>query len=245
VFTADRSDPIIQTKIDHTRGYFMRRLILAAALAGLAAPAAATSLSATFSGVSDYTFDGVSLNNDDPTLQASLDLGFESGFYLGVWGSGVDFGDDGASAEIDFYGGYAGETEGGWGYDYGFAHYTYVDAPSDGFDYTEIYGGVTFPVGTNITIWYTDDDDVFGGTAMRGKVTHSFELMESLSLDLEATRTQIEDPNFDDFNHFQIGVTKTLGSFEGYLGYSDTSLDDNPRADGRVLFSISTTIEFF
>lgn len=223
----------------------MRRLILAAALAAMAAPASATSLSLTLSGVSDYLFDGVSLNKDEPTAQGSLDLAFENGFYLGVWASGVDFEDDGAYAEVDYIGGFAGEFAERWGFDVGFAHYTYLGAPSEGFDYTEVYGGLTFPTGTDLYLWLADDDDVFGGRTWRAKLSHSFELTETLSFDVEATRTQYKDSSFTDFNHIQFGFSKQLGSFTGFLGYSDTSLDDEPRADGRLLLKLETTIDLF
>lgn len=222
----------------------MRRLILAAALAGFMAPVSAQSLSLTLSAVSDYTFDGVSQNNEDPTAQGSLDLEFESGFYLGVWASGVDFGDDEAYAEVDYYGGFAGQFNDDWGYDVGVAHYSYVGADS-GIDYTEVYVGATFPSGTEGYVYFADDDDVFGGRAYRAKVLHSFELSEGLSFDIEATRTNYSNADFEDFTHAQFGFSKSLGMFDAYLGYSDTSLDDNPLADGRVLFTLSTTIELF
>ncbi len=222
----------------------MRRLILAAALAGFMAPVSAQSLSLTLSAVSDYTFDGVSQNNEDPTAQGSLDLEFESGFYLGVWASGVDFGDDEAYAEVDYYGGFAGQFNDDWGYDVGVAAYTYVGADSS-IDYTEVYFGLVFPTGTEGYVYFADDDDVFGGSAWRAKFLHSFELSEGLTFDVEATRTTYSDDSLEDFTHAQFGFSKSLGMFDAYLGYSDTSLDDNPLADGRVLFTLSTTIELF
>lgn len=224
----------------------MRRTLLALVLAGAAAPVAAGSLSSTVTLASDYVFDGVSQTDEDPALQASLDFEAENGFYVGIWGSNVDFGpDDPADVEIDLYAGFAGEFGDGWGFDVGVVTYLYTGAPSEGYDYTEVYGGLTFPIGTEAMVWLADDDDVFGGSTWRFKLKHSFELSETLSLDLEGTRTNYSDSESEDFTHFQIGFTKTLGRFDAYLGYSDTTIDDEPLADGRVIFTISTTFEFF
>ena len=44
------------------------------------------------SAVSDYVWGGVSQTDEDPTAQAGLTYSHDSGFYAGVWGSGVDFG---------------------------------------------------------------------------------------------------------------------------------------------------------
>ena len=66
-----------------------------------------------------------------------------------------------------------------------------------------------------------------------------------IQAEVEATRTNYSDADLEDFTHAQFGFSKSLGMFDAYLGYSDTSLDDNPLADGRVLFTLSTTIELF
>jgi uncharacterized protein (TIGR02001 family) len=55
---------------------------------------------------SDYRYNGVSLSDGGPALQASLYWWRPDGFYLGAWGSSVDFDDPGGtSLEIDVYGG--------------------------------------------------------------------------------------------------------------------------------------------
>lgn len=232
-------------------GVIMRLLILAAALAAATSPASATSLSSTITLASDYLFDGVSQTQGDsdsryrgPALQASLDLSWENGFYVGAWGSNVEFGEeDPASTELDLYGGYAWEGSNGFGYDVGLAHYTYISAPSEGYDYTEAYFGLTLPIGTGLKVFVADDDDVLGGFLWRAKGTHSFALGETYSLDLEATRTEPDAGG--GFWHGQVGVSRAAGPFALYFGYSDTDIDDDPTAEGRFLFTVASTIEFF
>src|SRR5690349_16569922 len=59
---------------------------------------------------SDYVFRGVSQNMRDPALQAGLDYGFgDSGWYVGTWGSNVDFGTGGPDIEIDTYVGWSAD----------------------------------------------------------------------------------------------------------------------------------------
>ncbi|GIX35867.1 MAG: hypothetical protein KatS3mg126_1646 [Lysobacteraceae bacterium] len=227
----------------------MRRVILSLALAGMAGSAAAGSGSVTLTLASDYLFDGVSQTQGDdrddfnPALQASFDFAAENGFYAGIWGSNVDFGDgDPADIEVDLYAGFARTLESGWGWDFGVLRYTYTGAPSS-YDYTEYMAAVTFPFGTTAKL-YLADDDALGGNANRFKLLHSFALAEGWSLDLEATRTSYSNGAFEDFTHGQIGVSHSLGAFDAYLGYSDTSRDD-PLADGRLLFTLSTSLDVF
>ena len=62
--------------------------LLAAALLPLGASA---ELSSTWTLTSDYVFRGVSQTAEDPALQGSIDYEGESGGYVGLWGSNVDF----------------------------------------------------------------------------------------------------------------------------------------------------------
>ena len=87
------------------------RVLTAALLAALAAPAFAQDAAEEESGpfsfnigvVSDYAFRGVSQTNEGPAFQGGVDFSHDSGFYAGVWASNVDFVDgDGANAEFDF-----------------------------------------------------------------------------------------------------------------------------------------------
>jgi len=226
----------------------MHRTILAVMLAGACGTASA-GMSTTITLASDYLFDGVSQTQGDrssdfnPALQISLDYAWDNGFYVGTWASNVDFGDeDPADAEVDWYGGYGHSFDSGWGWSVGFAHYTYIGAPGS-YEYTEYTGALTFPTGTTAQIWVADDD-VLGGEAYRVKGKHAFDLGNDYSLALEATYTDYVDAGSDYF-HGQVGVSRPLGPFTAYLGYSDTDQSDNPRADGRLLFTLSTTVDLF
>ena len=68
-----------------------------------------------------------------PITSASITVSHESGFYAGLWGSNVDFGND-TDFELYIYGGYAGSIDDNTSFDIGLAYYSYPNAP-DGTEY--------------------------------------------------------------------------------------------------------------
>lgn len=101
---------------------------------------------------SDYRFRGVSFSDGDVAIQGGIDVNHSSGFYVGVWGSSQDEGqnsigvDDGTGAiinvdsgdlgnvEIDVYGGWAGEVGGGLNLDVGLLYFYFPDATQSVFN---------------------------------------------------------------------------------------------------------------
>ncbi len=96
--------------------------------------------------VSDYYARGVSQSWHKPTVQGGMDITHSSGFYAGIWGSGVTpntYPD--ANTEIDVYAGYNGKVSSvkGLGYSVGLIGYIYPGGswkkyinPSNGEQYT-------------------------------------------------------------------------------------------------------------
>jgi uncharacterized protein (TIGR02001 family) len=111
-------------------------LIAGAAHAQTAAPAPTPewTVAGNASLNSDYRFRGFTQTNYGAALQGGIDIAHSSGFYVGNWNSNV--GQDlynGASLEMDFYGGFKGEVAPGLGYDVGAIYYYY---PQSGVDRT-------------------------------------------------------------------------------------------------------------
>jgi uncharacterized protein (TIGR02001 family) len=85
--------------------------VLAAAALTLSALAAQADVTGTVTVVSDYDFRGITQTSQDPALQGSIDYSHDSGFYVGAWGSNVDFGDCcDENVEVDIYAGFRGTT---------------------------------------------------------------------------------------------------------------------------------------
>tara|TARA_R110000803_G_scaffold42597_2_gene91188 strand:- start:9272 stop:9913 length:642 start_codon:yes stop_codon:yes gene_type:complete len=89
---------------------------------------------------SDYIFRGINQSNG-PSAFLGLDLNFESGAYVGAWAGQVDFGDDGATEEVDLYAGYSNSV-GGVDYDISYIDYGYRGDSS--LDYEEVVVSLTF-----------------------------------------------------------------------------------------------------
>lgn len=193
----------------------VRSLMAASALAGAlfaASPAmaqdeedAAVTVSGSAALVTDYRFRGVGLSNGDPAIQGGITINTAPGFYVGTWGSSLGTGDrvvdldDGlgnvsgyavgsfGGAEVDFFGGWAGQLTENVGVDVGFTYYWYPDAtnrnalfgpagPSnyptfDGYedydtDVIEVYAKLTptiGPVGLTLAAYYSPEQDSLGG----------------------------------------------------------------------------------
>jgi hypothetical protein len=86
------------------------RMISTAAAAGTLAAASLMSMSAAFAAdpwavsanigaVSNYIWRGASQTGDGPAIQGGIDVGHESGFYVGTWASNIDW-DEGSSQEV-------------------------------------------------------------------------------------------------------------------------------------------------
>jgi uncharacterized protein (TIGR02001 family) len=210
-----------------------------------AAITANAEITGTIGAVSDYDFRGVSLSAKDPALQGSIDYAHDSGFYAGVWGSNIDYGDgvDG-DIEVDLYAGYANQINDELGYDIGLVYYTYPGS-DDIEDYPELYAGLTYNW-LEVKQWYTND---YGGSeddAFYTEANGTFELPANFSLGVHLGYNYGDA--FEDFEYldYSIGVGYTLSHFDLGLKYVDNDMDDQIESDvfnseGRVIFSISTT----
>ncbi|WOK36371.1 TorF family putative porin [Sphingomonas sp. C3-2] len=100
-------------------------------------------VSANIGAVSDYRFRGLSQSDRDPAVQGGVDVDFSSGWYLGGWASSLsNFG--GADAEVDLYGGYAGQAR---GMDYSVGVQSYFYPGANGLNFVEVNGTLAKTLG--------------------------------------------------------------------------------------------------
>ncbi len=119
--------------------------------------------------VSDYRFRGLSQSSENFAIQGGFTVSHDSGFYVGTWGSSIDFGPgDGAegAAEIDLIAGYAVEVTPGWKVDGGVTYYWYPgNDKGTELDIIEPYisiAGALGPVNTKLGIAYAPDQGSLG-----------------------------------------------------------------------------------
>ncbi|MFC4292380.1 TorF family putative porin [Sphingorhabdus arenilitoris] len=128
-------------------------LMASAAVPAMAQDEAASEESAssiTISGsaavTSDYRFRGVAQSGGDFAIQGSIGASHESGFYVGTWGSSINFA---GGTEIDVYGGWSKEVASGLTVDVGMTYYIYPDAgvATGPTDFFEPYAKISTTIG--------------------------------------------------------------------------------------------------
>lgn len=139
----------------------LRTLALCAPVAlplhGLAQDAAGNfTLTGSATGISQYRLRGVSVSDEKPALQASLNVAHKSGFYAGLWASSLDgFGTyGGADVELDVIAGYTTAVASAT-VDGGLVLYTFPG--TRGHTYTELFGSVSHaigPVNAKLGVYY-------------------------------------------------------------------------------------------
>jgi len=149
-------------------------------------PAGTTSkltLSANTTFATDYIFRGISQTDENPTAQGGFELEYNI-FYLGIWGSNVDFGTDQnrpvANVEVDWYGGIRPEWK-GISFDLGVFYYTYPGGlASWKLDYVEFGTAASYTLFDKLTLgvtnWWTPENS--GGTGyndvVEGSASYAF-----------------------------------------------------------------------
>jgi uncharacterized protein (TIGR02001 family) len=227
----------------------MRKLIAAAVLLAAASPAAAAdlgngvTLAGTATLVSDYRFRGISLSGEDPAAQGSLELGHDSGFYAGVWGSSLEDTALYGEAELDLYAGWRREVASGTTVDLGFTYYWYPDGTgaSDVFEpkvaVTQALGPVSATVGA---AWAPEqasvggEDNLYLWAGLSGAIPGT-----PLTLKGQVGRSEGGFAPTGDYLDWSLGAEVAWGPAKLGLAYVDTDLGDFPIVDAGVVLSLS------
>ena len=199
------------------------------AIVEVPAAESALEISANMAVTSNYVWRGMTQTSNSPAIQGGIDLGYK-GFYLGTWGSNVEFGDTENSLEADFYAGYAGEAM-GIGYDVGIIQYSYPHN-SDALNFEEAYVGLS------------KDFDGFG---INGKYSFGlddapddYEVGASVGLPMDFGL----EAAYGDYDtvgeRYSVALTKTVGKFDLSVGYYDFTGETLPDEDN-IVASISTS----
>jgi len=177
------------------------------------------SYSFNIAGTTDYIFRGISQTDRDPTLQGGADFAYGS-LYLGIWASGLDFGEDGsgqgvADLEIDIYGGYtpSWDTKSHFGkidFDFGVIYYLYPGARDDGaeLDYVELKAGYSWsPLHPNLTTGTT----VYWSPEYSGELGTVWTVETSASYEFHSIRGIV--PTFSGLLGWQTGDSAAYRAF--------------------------------
>jgi uncharacterized protein (TIGR02001 family) len=207
---------------------------------------------------SDYIFRGISQSDNDPALQAQVDITYGI-LYAGVFASSVDLANLAATAdgtlEVDIYAGVK-PTWNGVTFDFGVIYYAYPGSEEfsgvDDIDYLEFKAGISGTLfnklGAYANLFYTDDgfgnaDEVWTveGGLSKTLFTHrsvAFSASGALGY-VDASDPTIPD-DAEDYAYWNVGITATVKEkYSLDVRYHDTDIgDDNasePLATERVV----------
>jgi uncharacterized protein (TIGR02001 family) len=215
------------------------RIAAGAALLAIAGAAHAGSFSVTPAIVSDYDFRGATQSDEDPAFQLGASYNFDSGFYVGAWGSTVKFPNPSDDIELDFFAGYAGETE-SFGYDVGANYYTYPGW-SD-LNTVELYAGISKDW-LSAQLWYSPDyaSSDEDGFYLEANAAYPIAQVEGLSLLAHVGRSFGDaSGSFVKTLDYSVGVGYSIANIDFAVKYVDTN--KSAWDADRVVATISTTL---
>lgn len=207
-------------------------------------------LSANVALTTNYVFRGITQTDDGPAIQGGFDYS-QGIFYIGTWGSSVDFGDD-TTMELDVYAGIAPE----WNmlaFDFGVIGYFYPDSPdlaTGSQDFVEIYGGVSAPagpfeVGGSVAFspdFYGEIGDAWYYALSLGLPLEEYTGIPGFGVDAGYGFSRFDDDLLgDDYDDWNAGVTASFFGLDFDLRYFDTSGIAGGN-DSSVAFTVSKAI---
>ena len=200
---------------------------------------------------SDYVYRGVTYTDGDPAVQAGVDLSFESGFYVGGWGSTIDI-SNGPGRQRDwqfnYYLGYGYDVSDRWSLGANVVMYTFP-GQTGSIDYS--YEELSLAANYNDRVWleYSWSPDLYG----TGFDTHNVEALMEYPLPGEwilgagGGYYDVSELAGDGYAYWQLGLGRTFGQVDIDLRFHDTSrwvpiISTPERAGSR--FAVSLRVQF-
>lgn len=220
---------------------------------------------------SDYRFRGISQSDESVAIQGGFDMEFSTGFYVGTWGSTVDFdcndidipdghpevggacsGYDG-SLELDYYAGWAGpigDTD--FGIDVGYIYYDYPGDNGDEGDFQEFFVSGSWK-DLSVSVNYSDDFYAETGELFYYAADYSLGLFDTgLTLDLHVGYNDFDETGFfatdtDSYTDWSVALGYSWAGVDFSVAYVDTDLDEEDVfgtdwADSTAVFTISKSM---
>ncbi|MBF0623161.1 MAG: hypothetical protein HQL54_14685 [Magnetococcales bacterium] len=202
-------------------------------------------LSANLTLTSNYITRGFTQTHDRPAIQGEIGAMHDLGFYAGIWASNVRLvTDDGAVAEVDYYGGYSKTLENGFMFDLGYAYYDYPgsdEALEYGFGEYYLQLGYTLPEqaplsGLGLRVKYLYTPDYYGSTASESasyvdsRLNYRLPYEIGLGAHLGYSFGEYFDnvgaaDDYDSYTDFSVSLSRALEGFDFKVTYYGTDSD--------------------
>ncbi len=190
---------------------------------------AQSSLSFNASLTTDYRYRGLSQSRLKPAIQAGVDYAASNGFYLGAWGSSIQWIKDAngdAPVELDLYGGWKGEVAKGLTLDVGALSYQYPRhhlSPSP--ETLELYGALSFGP---VTAKYSHSlSNLFGFPDSKGSryldLSASFDVGAGVMLSPHIGRQTVAKLSSSSYTDYSLSVSKDFDGWVPSLSFVGTN----------------------
>ena len=209
--------------------------------------AGAAELSGYLTATTDYTWRGVTQSDSDAALQAGADLSFDSGLFIGIWGSTVDISNGPTrqrDRQVNYYIGYTTPVTPGWSLGGHVVAYFYPGAEGDiDYDYTEYSATASFE--DRVWLEFSISDDLFdaGYKTKNYEVYFEQPIADSWALGGGLGYYDWSDVVGSGYGHWQLGLTRSAGHLDVDFRYHDTNrwvpiVSSPDRADARFVLSV-------
>jgi uncharacterized protein (TIGR02001 family) len=193
---------------------------------------------------SDYMWRGTTQTNEEAAIQGGIDIGHESGVYVGTWASNVNFlegnavnAEDRANIEIDLYMGYKGSMD-DFSYGARAAYFFYPGTTkAQDLEFEEYQLSTGYSLGdTSLNLVYDFAPDLGGADShhVNLKVGHTL----PIGLGFGAQVGRQDQDRAEAYTYYGASVSYDFAGLNASLNYSDTDLDNN-QADDKVFFTLS------
>lgn len=210
------------------------------------APASAADISGYLVATTDYVFRGVTFSDGNAAVQLGGDVGLDSGFYFGVWGSTIDIRNSRTrrrDKEVVYYLGYSHEITSHWAVYVNAVAYSYPGTQGD-IDYG--YHEYSLSANYNDRVWleYSFSPNLFntGRNTNAFRVNTEWPLVNQFALGAGAGYYDVSALSGSGYGYWDLGFTRPFGRIEFDLRYHDTNrpvpiVSTSDRANERIVLS--------
>ncbi len=173
---------------------------------------------------SDYIYRGLSQTTHGPAYQVSVEYQFDSGVFLGIWGSSADFPfTDQVNAEIDYFVGYQHRLTNNLAFDITAVRSTYPDVNlfAD-YDWDELQ--VTLYLGDQWDLTWGLMDNWLASSKLSRFLETSYRMPLFVDVTVDVTvGYQFTEKLFGkDYGYAEVGISRPFGPLHARLAYSTT-----------------------
>ena len=194
----------------------------------------------------DYVYRGVSHSDEHGAVQIGVDVGFDSGFYLGVWGSTIDIGGGTPrqrDREVNYYLGYSYDVSRRCTIGTNAVAYAFPGAKGP-IDYDYVEYSLTANYDDRLWLEYGRSPDLYhtGAETEFASIYTSWSLGNQFTMGGGVGVYDVSELTGDDYSFWEFGVTRSIGKAALDLRYHDSSrwlriISNRDTADARVVLS--------